>query len=410
MTRAPATKCMLATKRMLNVKHAFAFCIAAAVLTTAVAQQQSSTQPASQAATPTASSAQARQMTELGTRFLLSAQDQDGGWATQTGPGISCLVLKALVREPNVGPSHPAVQRGVAWVLRSQRPDGGIYSAEGLYKNYESAVALSMLAALNLPEHRERIQALQKYLKDLQWDESEDKSASDPWYGGCGYGNHKRPDINNTHMMLDALRDSGLKSDDPAYQKALAFVQRCQMVSETNDQPLAAGSTEGGFIYTPANNGESKAGYVEIAGRRQLRCFGSVTYGGFKSLLYAGLNHDDPRVQAALGWIQSHWTLEHNPNMPERQTQEGLFFYYHVFSRALRAWGEDVITSSDGAPHNWRDELTAQLARLQRPDGSWVNEADRYFEGVPALTTAYSVLALQEAYPVTGASSPRRSR
>jgi len=34
---------------------------------------------------------------------------------------------------------------------------------------------------------------------------------------------------------------------------------------------------------------------------------------------------------------------------------------------------------------------------LQRPDGSWVNEADRWMEGDPNLVTAYSVIALQIA-------------
>lgn len=335
----------------------------------------------------------------LGARYLLAAQEKDGSWAAQRGPGITCLVLKALIREPSVGRDHPAIRRGLDWVLRMQREDGGLYGAGSLYKNYESAVALPMLVALDDPRLQPRVAALQKFLKDLQWDESEDKSPDDPWYGGAGYGRHKRPDLNNTQMMLDALHDSGLGPEDPAFQKALVFVQRCQMLGEANDQKFAVGSTQGGFIYTPANGGESKAGYWTVAGREELRCFGSMTYAGFKSMLYAGLKRDDPRVQAALAWIQQHWTLDVNPNMPQRQTKEGLYFYYHTFARTLRAWGEDEIADARGGKHPWRQELVAKLATLQKDDGRWVNEADRYFEGIPALTTAYSILALQEAYP-----------
>ena len=341
----------------------------------------------------------ARDLMERGVKYLLAAQEKDGGWAADNGPGITCLVLKALIREPGVGPDHAAVRRGLECVLKSQRDDGGIYGAEGLYKNYESAVALSMFAVLKKPEYRDRIATLQKFLKDLQWDEGEDKSPDDPWYGGAGYGNQRRPDLSNTHMMLDALRDSGLPADDPAYRKALIFIQRCQMMGETNDQAFAKGSTQGGFIYSPTNGGESKAGYEQVAGRNELRCFGSATYGGFKSLLYAGLKRDDSRVQAALGWIRRYWTLEYNPNMPERQTKEGLYFYYHVFARALCAWGEDAIEDVHGQRHNWRQELVGQVSSLQQEDGSWVNTADRYMEGIPALTTAYVMLALQEAYP-----------
>jgi squalene-hopene/tetraprenyl-beta-curcumene cyclase len=285
-----------------------------------------------------------------------------------------------------------------------QREDGGIYGPEGLVKNYESSVALSLLTALKpslapddplLP----KIAALQAFLKKDQWDESEGKSVDDPWYGGAGYGGGKRPDLSNTQMMLEALHDSGLPADDPVYKKALVFIQRCQMRGESNDQAFAKGATQGGFIYSPANGGESKAGEIEVDGRKELRCYGSMTYAGFKSMLYCGLSKDDPRVRAAYDWMRANWTLDFNPNMPEKQSREGLFYYYQVFARALAAWGEDTITDTHGKQHNWRAELLAKLGKLQRKDGSLMNEADRWMEGKPQLTTAYALLSLQAAYP-----------
>jgi squalene-hopene/tetraprenyl-beta-curcumene cyclase len=337
------------------------------------------------------------ELTARGARFLLSAQDKDGGWAPESGPGITCLALKALIQESTVGPDHAAVRRGVELVLRSQRDDGGIYSAMGLIKNYETSVALSMLAALKDKQHQGTIDAATKFLKDLQWDESEGRSVDDVFSGGAGYGGGKRPDLSNTQMMLDALRDSGLPKDDPVYQKALVFIGRCQMLGERNDQPFARGSTQGGFIYSPASGGESKAGEGAIDGRTELRCYGSMTYAGFKSMLYAGLTRDDPRVEAALGWITRHWTLDYNPNMPAEQSKQGLYYYYQTFSRAMRAWGEDTLRDAVGREHDWRSELVEKLAAAQRADGSWVNEEDRWMEGVPALTTAYALLALQAA-------------
>jgi squalene-hopene/tetraprenyl-beta-curcumene cyclase len=211
-------------------------------------------------------------------------------------------------------------------------------------------------------------------------------------------------------MMLDALHDSGLPKDHPAFRKALVFIQRCQMRAESNDQPYARGANDGGFIYSPANKGESKAGRQPAAsqprsdsqgnqGDGELRTYGSMTYAGFKSMLYAGLSKNDPRVHAALDWIGRHWTLDFNPNMPEAQSKEGLYYYYHTFARALAAWGEDVVKDRMGREHRWRDELVEKLAGVQREDGSWVNEADRWMEGLPALTTAYSMLGLQAAFP-----------
>ncbi len=336
-------------------------------------------------------------LAEHGVRYLLRTQEKDGSWAAELSPGITCLALKALIQSPEVGARHPAVQRGLRWVLRHERDDGGLYAPESLHANYESAVALSMLAALNDPAHDTRIKRLQALLKNMQWDEGENRTPADPWYGGAGYGRHKRPDINNTVLMLDALRDSGLRADDPAFQRALVFIQRCQMNGETNDQPFASGSDQGGFIYSPANGGESKAGHFTVAGRRELRCFGSVSYGGLRAMLYAGLSGEDPRVQAVADWIRRHWTLDANPNMPKGQEQEGLFFYFHAFGRAMRAWDRHVITDAAGQKHDWRYELVQKLAQMQKKDGRWVNEADRYYEGHPALTTAWAVLALQEA-------------
>lgn len=343
--------------------------------------------------------AEAELMIRRGAQYLLAAQEKDGGWGSQGGPGISCLVLKALIQEPSVGPDHPVVQRGVRFVLRFQRDDGGIYSADGLLKNYETSVALSMFAVLKSDEYKAQIDKTRQFLKGLQWDEGEEKSIDDPWYGGAGYGHHKRPDLSNTQMMLEALHDSGLAKDDPTYKKALVFIQRCQMWGESNDQAFANGSSQGGFIYTPVDGGESKAGEAELEGRTELRSYGSMTYAGFKSMLYAGLSKDDLRVKAALDWIGRYWTLEFNPNMPARQSKEGLFYYYHVFGRAFQAWDADVVKDHTGREHDWRRELVAKLGQIQRDDGSWVNDADRWMEGHPALTTAYALLALQAAYP-----------
>jgi squalene-hopene/tetraprenyl-beta-curcumene cyclase len=341
----------------------------------------------------------AESLIKRGARYLLAAQEEDGGWASQSGPGISALVLKALIQTPSVGSEHPAVQRGIRFVLRFQRDDGGVYAANGLLKNYETSVVLSMFAALKGDKYKEQTARAQKFLKQLQWDEGEEKSIDDVWYGGAGYGHGKRPDLSNTQMMLEALHDSGLPKDDPVYKKALVFIQRCQMLGETNDQRFANGSHQGGFIYSPANGGESKAGQTEIDGRQELRSYGTMTYAGFKSMLYAGLTKEDRRVKAALDWIGRYWTLDFNPNMPEKQSRQGLYYYYHVFGRAFQAWGEEIVKDDVGREHNWRAELVAKLAELQREDGSWVNEADRWMEGQPALTTAYAMLALQAAYP-----------
>ena len=343
--------------------------------------------------------ADAEAAVDRGLAYLAAAQQADGGWTAfdRSHPAITALVVQCFNQDDDHGPDHPAAQRGLEFVLRFVRPDGGIYvEGEGM-RNYHTSVALMALASTRSAAFEQRIKRAQTFLKKLQWDEGEGHEADSPWFGGQGYGRHKRPDLSNTQMMIEALKQSGLDADDPVYRKAMVFISRCQMSDATNDQALADGADDGGFVYTPANGGESKAGAAVRDGKPRLRSYGSMTYAGFKSLLYARVDRDDPRVRAAVDWIARHYTLDANPNMPGEQAAEGLYYYYHVFARALSAWGEETIRDSDGTPHHWRSELCGKLISHQRSDGSWVNEKDRWYEGNPHLVTAYAILALQTA-------------
>jgi squalene-hopene/tetraprenyl-beta-curcumene cyclase len=358
---------------------------------------------AKQAAPVSALSPQARHDAQAaidrGLAFLKATQRADGGWESmgRSDPAITALVSKCFIQHKDYGPNNSVVQKALTLMLSFKHDDGGIY-AEGLgLRNYYTSVCLMALAAAKNEKYQPHIIKAQSFLKNLQWDEVEDIDQDNPWYGGAGYGRNKRPDLSNTQMMLEALKESGLAATDPTYKKALKFIQRCQNLSASNDQAFARGTNDGGFVYTPANGGESKAGTVMVEGQPRLRSYGSMTYAGFKSYLYADLQRNDPRVQAALQWIQKHYTLDHNPNMPNEQSLQGLYYYYHVFARALRAWDEPVITDDKGLKHSWREELCRKLTSLQNKDGSWVNTADRWYEGNAALVTAYAVLALQTA-------------
>lgn len=344
---------------------------------------------------------------ERGLKFQTAGQRDDGGWPgfkpDTSDPAITAMVVQGLIQSPQYGPEHPAVKKGIDFLLKYQQPDGGIYDPEMPYLNYSTSVALMAMSATKSPALQSKIAAARKCLIDNQWAEPKCDNdgklitPSHPWYGGAGYGRHKRPDLSNTQMMLEALEQSGLPGDDPVYQKALRFVSRCQMLAITNDQPLASGATDGGFIYTPANGGQSMAGTQPAGEGAGLRTYGTMTYAGFKSMLYAKVERDDPRVKAAWGWIRRYYTLDANPNMPGKQSKEGLYYFYNVLAKALQAWGEPILVDAKDVPHDWRADLAAKLAKEQRQDGSWINQADRWMEGNPHLVTAYSVLALQSA-------------
>lgn len=330
---------------------------------------------------------------EKAVNYLRTVQNEDGSWTSPSAVGVTGVIAVGLL-DAGVAPDDEVVAKALKYLDGFVQKDGGIYSPESNHKNYETALALSAFAKTNKGgRHDEKIAAAEKYLKGLQWDEGEGLESNDPKYGGAGYGRSSRPDLSNTSFFLDALKDAGVKEDDPAYQKALIFVSRCQnLETEHNTTPFAAKVNDGGFYYTPAAGGSSMAGTTENGG---LRSYASMTYSGLKSMIYAGLDKDDPRAKAAFDWARKHYTLAENPGMGE----QGLFYYYQTFAKALAAMEVDVIEDANGRNHDWRSDLAAELLKRQNDNGSWVNSADRWYEGDPNLVTAYTLMALARVSP-----------
>jgi squalene-hopene/tetraprenyl-beta-curcumene cyclase len=320
--------------------------------------------------------------------FLKKAQAADGSFSSKSGTGVTALVAASLLRSGRT-PEDPVVAKALKFLESNLHPDGGIYQQGSNHKNYETCLAIMAFLEANADKRYDKLLAdAEKFIKKEQWDEGESKSPDDVYFGGAGYGSSERPDLSNTSFLIEALHALGRGDDDPAMQRALIFVSRCQnLKSMHNTTAFADKVDDGGFYYTVAAGGGSFAGKTEDGG---LRSYGSMTYAGFKSMIYAGLKRDDPRVKAAYEWIQKHYTLDENPGMGP----QGLYYYYHTFAKALAALGVDEIADSEGQQHNWRAELAAELLAQQNADGSWVNKAPRWLEGDPNLVTAYGLLCL----------------
>lgn len=333
-----------------------------------------------------------RKTVRAGVDYLLQSQSrEDGSYSKQLGPAVTAMCVYALMSN-DIPAEHPQVQKALDYVKSFVQPDGGIYAPESVVRNYETSLAILAFQKANTSgQHDKLIRDAVAFLKKLQWDDSEGHPPSSGFYGGQGYGSGKRPDASNTSFFLDALQAAGEDANSSAIRNATVFMSRCQnLPSEHNASEYAEVVTEedkGGFIYSAVGKGESKAGETPEGG---LRSYASMTYAGLKSFLYAGLKRDDPRVQAALDWIRRHYDLKSNPGLGE----QGLYYYYHVFAKSMAAVGESEFVDAQGVRHNWRADLTAELAARQKSDGSWVNGTDRWYESDPNLVTAYSLMAL----------------
>jgi len=315
-------------------------------------------------------------------------QAADGTFSSNTGIGVTAICTVALLEHGRT-PLDPSVKKALAAIESHVKPDGGIYIEGTRHRNYETCLSVLAFSLANKDGKYDKTLAnADKFLKGLQWDDDEDKLESDESYGGAGYGSHSRPDLSNTSFLIEALKATGNGPEDEAMQKALIFVSRCQNLESPHNQfGFAPKNPDGGFYYTIAAGGSSQAGKTDNGG---LRSYGSMTYAGLKSMIFAGVDKDDQRVKAALGWLAQNYRTETNPGMGDT----GLFYYYQMATKSLNAYGQDTIQTADGKEHDWRKEFTAELLSRQNDDGSWVNEATRWLEGDPNLVTGYALLSL----------------
>ncbi len=320
--------------------------------------------------------------------YLKSSQTSEGAFSPRIGIGVTALAATALINN-GVPTSDPAVSKALKIVVDSAREDGGIYAENSRLKIYETCVGIQCLQTANKDGQYDAI--LKKatgYIRGEQFDEGESKTPEDLDYGGAGYGGKSRPDLSNTAFLIEALDSVKSDENDEAIQRALLFVSRCQnLESKYNTSPEAAKINDGGFYYTVSSGGDSPAGETADGG---LRSYGSMTYAGFKSMIYAGLKEDDPRVKAARTWIEKNYTVKSNPGMADA----GLYYYYSLFAKALSVSKLDKIKDAQGQEHDWRKELVEHLATLQAANGSFTNSNNKWMEGDPNLATTFCLLAL----------------
>jgi squalene-hopene/tetraprenyl-beta-curcumene cyclase len=335
---------------------------------------------------------------DKGLQALQKGQGSNGTWNADQ-PAVTALVLTAFNGEPSGRfQKNPPdfLKKSYAYLLSCAKEDGSIYKKKELV-NYNTSVSLMALVTSRNPEYRQTILEARNYLIRSQVDLGEPGKVDNVFDGGIGYGSHyEHSDLNNTLMSLEALyyskemaRDADAKDLD--WQAAIHFLQNCQNLPGFNKGKWVDAEPEnkGGFIYYPE---KSMAGETTNAsGRVAFRSYGSASYAGLLSYIYADLKRDDPRVRAVIGWLDKNFTLEENPGMG----QQGLYYYYHTMAKALTIYGADTIETSDGKKINWREQLALKLINLQKADGSWANDNGRWWEKDPALVTAYAVIALE---------------
>jgi squalene-hopene/tetraprenyl-beta-curcumene cyclase len=349
---------------------------------------------------------------------LIVRQSADGAWRSSTygvfrdGLSLTPMVLKAVAFGPDVPGAAESRRRGAAFLADRVREDGSIDDGPTgmiypVYTASASAIALTRIEAGGTArEAWVRELRGRQLTEDLGWD------PGDPAYGGWGYaiepprkgrsgGAGVKPvdaDLSSTLFAVGALRIAGAEEDDPAIRKALAFVERCQNFSGKGE-PAEPGFDDGGFFFSPTDPVRNKAGEagVDARGRARYHSYGSATADGLRALLRCGLAPGHPRVVAARGWLERHWSAATNPGTfePIREVERDATYFYYGWSvaHAFRALGVASF-ERDGRRVEWAEELARELIRRQGPDGTWINRYTASKEDDPLVATSLAAGAL----------------
>lgn len=317
-----------------------------------------------------------------GAKFLLDKQDADGHWGDPQMPALTALPLWALT---GVGMDYGrSLDKAAEFVLKTQRPDGGFYvpkpgrGGSGL-GNYNTSVCLSALFDYGQAPKS-------ALLKAREYVASSQLIGDDTMAGGFGYDKVSRrryADMSNTSYAMSAMAKTSSLEEfrtggghvDLDWDKALSFVERLMKT----DGPEA-----GGAAY---NDRTPQAGTATNSqGRVHLRAYGSMTYAAILSMCSAKLDRGDPRVRQSLEYMTKYWSVDENPGMGS----QGLYYFYDIMARALSAAKVDKV-----GEHDWKRELSNKVLSLQKEDGSWCNDNNRFWEADPILCTSFAMLVLE---------------
>ncbi len=296
---------------------------------------------------------------DRGTAWLVRTQDAQGAWRNAGGYGSSPVAMTSLAgmallaggSTPSRGHEWRSLRSTVDWLLQQQDRETGLFAVRGEdgQPMFGHGFATQFLALVHgmeedVPQQLRVQKALQRAVRLIE----ASQSAAGGWYYTPD-ANDDEGSVTVTQLQaLRACRQVGIVVDSRTVQRAVDYLRRCQ-------------NTDGGVRYRLSVPGESRP---------------AITAASIASLFAAGVYDDQPFVARAFGYCQKHLQV--------RVDTTNHHFYAHLY------WSE-ALSQCSGRDYDdyWR-AMSAWLLERQSRDGSWDGD------GVgPVYGTAIALRILQ---------------
>ena len=157
---------------------------------------------------------------------------------------------------------------------------------------------------------------LEIFLLNQQSDFDKKGAADNVFDGGVGYGSRwAHSDLSNTtwqwkpyFMPRRHLSRRKVKTWTSIGMRLFPLCPSARISPQTNKEEWVSGHKDdrGGFVYFP---GSSMAGERDNqSGSKALRSYGSMSYAGLLSFIYAEMDKDDPRLIAVQDWLNANYS------------------------------------------------------------------------------------------------------
>ncbi len=345
--------------------------------------------------------------------WLWARQGRDGGWHSmhygllESGQAYTPIVLHALMRVPETVCPRPAggVERALGFMRRHVSPAGvlGVADPDLLeYPNYSTAYALQCFVEHGDDADRALIGRMTRYLVNEQYGANDGLSAGHVAYGAWGFGGDRigggigHLDVAHTRRVLDALRAAN-GAESKVMHRAHQFLRVVQRFTPTRcgtpPRPRTLGAFDGGFYFSPVVVAANKGREHDDDRGRHFRSYATATCDGLLALLSAGVDQQDPRVQAGVAWLVAHPEWDYPSGIPRDHPDAwgAALHYYHLAVRS------EVHARLGWTPES-RAGLRSILVPAQHEDGHFENDLSHLMkEDDPILATTLATIALAHA-------------